>query len=190
MNQHRSLELPPQRVALTVNDVALLDRAGAFDDYGKVELNEGDLLYVNAQYRRHMVVKSELAYRLRRAREGAGSPLFVGTEGSVALSDHDLPQPDILVTDAADGDGAVPGSSIALLIEVADTTLAFDLGRKARIYARAGVPEYWVADVNGRVIHQLWRPESEGCAERRSMAFGAPVTAITVSDLTVPTTSL
>jgi hypothetical protein len=41
----------------------------------------------------------------------------------------------------------VPVSSVALIVEVADTTLDFDLGPKAELYAAAGVPEYWVIDL-------------------------------------------
>ena len=41
-------------------------------------------------------------------------------------------------------------------MEISDTTLAFDLGTKARLYARAGIPEYWVVDVTGQriVVHR------------------------------------
>jgi len=190
MTRQFAIEVPPQRIPLTVENVMLLQNGGAFDDYGKVELIDGELLYMNAQFRRHMVLKSELAYRIRRALEAIGNPLFVGTEGSVALSDHDLPQPDILLTSAPEGDGAIPGASIALLIEVADATLPFDLGRKARMYAAAGMPEYWVVDVQGAVIHQLWSPAGCEFGERRTIRFGEPVSAITIGGLVVDTAKL
>ena len=190
MNQQLPLAAPPQRVPLTVRDVELLDRQGAFDGYGKVELIGGKLLYVNAQYRRHMIVKSELAYRLRRALEGTGSTLFVGTEGSVALSDHDLPQPDVLITAELDGDGAVPGHSIALLVEIADSTLPFDLSRKAVTYACGSVPEYRVVDVQAGIIHQMWSPAGEAFRKRRETPVGNPVRSATLPGLMVETTGL
>src|SRR5207302_8036805 len=42
------------------------------------------------------------------------------------------------------------GDELSLVIEVADTTLQFDTTIKRDLYARAGVPEYWVLDINGR----------------------------------------
>src|SRR5579863_7440138 len=45
---------------------------------------------------------------------------------------------------------------ILMVVEIADSTLFFDLGKKALLYARAGIPEYWVLDVNGRrmIVHR------------------------------------
>ena len=50
-------------------------------------------------------------------------------------------------------------------MEVSDTMLGFDLSTKARLYARHGVPEYWVMDVNGRCLHRHRGPSPEGYAE-------------------------
>jgi len=190
MNEVSALSLPPQRLPLRVSDVDMLHKRGAFADYGRVELIEGELLYMNAEYRPHMFVKSEFAYRVRRAVEALGSALFVGIEGSVALSDHDLPQPDIILTSAAHGEGPVPGASVALAIEVSDTTTDYDLGRKLRIYARGGIPEYWVLDLAERVIHQLATPTRVDFATRRHIPFGEPIAALTIPGLTVPTDRL
>ena len=49
--------------------------------------------------------------------------------------------------------GPVRLETVVLIAEVADTTLATDLGEKATLYARHGVPEYWVIDVEGRMLH-------------------------------------
>jgi Uma2 family endonuclease len=54
-------------------------------------------------------------------------------------------------------ESANPGpSDVRLLVEISDTTLAFDLGTKARLYARAGIREYWVVDIAGQriVVHR------------------------------------
>jgi Uma2 family endonuclease len=48
---------------------------------------------------------------------------------------------------------------VLLLIEVSDSTLSFDLRTKVPLYARTGVPEVWVVDVNAGVIHRFRRPE-------------------------------
>ena len=48
------------------------------------------------------------------------------------------------------------GNELLLVIEISDTSLAFDLGRKATLYAKAGVREYWVLDIGRRrlVVHR------------------------------------
>ena len=190
MNYHTPVEMGPLPVRLRVKDVVLLDAGGAFRDYGRIELIEGELLYMNAQFRPHMFAKDELAYRIRQALEANGIDLFVGTEASVHLSDHDLPQPDIILTSEARGDGPVPGDSVRLLVEVADTTLDHDLGRKAAMYASAHVAEYWVVDLNGRVIHRLANPDGGHFDRHDEIAFGQPIDAVTIPGLTVATDRL
>lgn len=177
-------------IKLRVADYELLDHAGAFDRIGRTELIDGLVYAMNPQYRPHGFVKDELAYRLRRALEALGSPLHVATEQSIAIEPVSEPQPDIILTSEPRGIGAIPVGSVALLIEVADSTARFDLDEKARIYAAAGVPEYWVANVNARVIHQMWSPEGEVYAERREVAFGERINAATLHGITVETRDL
>jgi Uma2 family endonuclease len=177
-------------IKLRVQDYLLLDQAGAFRTWGKTELIEGIVYAVSPQHRPHGFVKDELAYRLRRALETRESPLHVATEQSVAMAPFSEPQPDIILTTAPRGPGAIPVDTVSLLVEVADSTVRFDLGDKARAYAVAGVPEYWVADVNARVIHQMSSPEGEIHAERREVAFGEVVEAMTIMGLKVETEGL
>ena len=87
-------------------------------------------------------------------------------------------------------DCAVGTEVVILVVEVAATTLVRDLNRKRRVYARAGVPEYWVVDVAARVIHQLWSPAADTYAARREIPFGTQIEAATVPGLTVATASL
>ena len=172
---------------LTVDEFLLLDREGAFGDR-RTELFEGEVYYMSPKHRPHAQAVTELVVALAKALEG--SELSVLSDISVRLSDHDVPEPDIAVTDAPEGDGILPLESVKLLIEVADSTLAQDMGLKAALYAGAGVPEYWVVDVNGRAIHQMWSPEPDGYAERREVAFGKPIVAKTIEELPVETTGL
>lgn len=174
---------------LTGADYALLAAAGAFGD-ARTELVDGDVLLMSPQYRPHGFVKDELAFALRLSLRQLESSLAVATEVSVSLSEHDMPAPDIALTTEPRGAGAMPLASLMLAIEVSDTTLEHDLGRKAELYAGAAIPEYWVADVNGRVIHQFWRPADGVYAEQRTTAFGEPLKAVTIPDLEIATTAL
>lgn len=101
-----------------------------------------------------------------------------------------MPEPDIAVTAEPEGEGLIPLSSLALIVEVADTTLRTDLGRKAKIYAREGVAEYWVVDVRKALIHQLWAPVDGVYAERRELPFGTRIDSATIESRSIVTDTL
>lgn len=179
-----------QKARLCVNDFLLLDKSGAFAGEKRTELIEGDVYYMNAQYRPHARVKAKLYDELRDWVRSSGSALTVMIETTVAMPPHNAPEPDLILTREPDGDGPIPVASVALLIEVSDTTLEGDLGVKAMTYAAQGVPEYWVADVNGRVIHQMWGAGVSGYTGRRAVAFGGGVVAATMQNLEIDTSVL
>ena len=180
----------PQIATLTVNDFVLLDRSGAFDRYHKSELINGRIIVVNAQYSEHLTVKIEMLLRLNDALKVLGTGPQVWSEGSVDMSPDGLPEPDLFITDTRPTTGAVRLETVVLIAEVADTSLALDLGDKAELYARHGVPEYWVIDVQGRVVHQMWAPGAGGYAERREVALGERVEAVTIGGLGVDTSDI
>lgn len=177
-------------VGLRVREYERLADAGAFDGIGRTELVNGTVYAMSPQYRAHGYARDELAYRIRRVLETMSSPLRVATEQSVDVAEHSEPQPDIILTTEARGDGAIPVASVALLVEVSVSTRAFDLGDKAVVYAGAGVPEYWVFDVRAATIHQLWSPGADGYGERREVALGERVEAVTIGGLRVDTSDI
>jgi Uma2 family endonuclease len=177
-------------VKLRVEDYLMLDEVGAFDAYGRTELIEGEIVYMNAHHRPHARIKSRLHVLLANELAKRDDGLEALVEGSVSMPPYNVPEPDIAVTAEPEGKGLIPLSSLALIVEVADTTLKNDLGRKAEIYAREGVPEYWVVDVNGGVIHQMWAPSKGVYSERQDIAFGDTIVVKTITDLKVDTTNL
>ncbi len=189
MNAPFRIMTTPEKVRLRVEDFLLLDQSGAFADYTKTELIEGEIYVMNAQYSRHAQAKTDLAFALMQALSATGSDLRVTVEVATRIGEHSLPEPDIVLTSHR-GEGVVPLETVALIVEVSDTTLGIDMGRKLRIYAEAGVPEYWVVDVEGRVIHQMWGPSGEGYMERREHRFGAVIEAATLSGVMVDTNSV
>jgi len=185
MTEHRPLESGPLRVRLRVEDYLLLDQAGAFDSYAKTELIDGRIIGMNAQHRPHALVKIRLYDRLRDALQAMGSPLLAMIEAGTTLSNENLVEPDLVLTSEPEGTGFIPLHTVALILEVADTSLVFDLGEKAALYARHGVPEYWVADVQAQVIHQMWLPEGDTYTHRREVPFGEQLASATVADLRI-----
>lgn len=190
MTELLPLNTSPLPVKLRVEDYLLLDESGAFQPYRKTELIDGEVYFVNAQHRPHALAKAELYDALRDALRGLNSSLRPLTEASVELSSHDAPEPDIVLTSEPRGEGLIPLASVALIVEISDTTVSGDLKRKASIYARAGVVEYWVVDLNARQIHQLWAPHDDAYTERRQIAFGERLDAVTIAGLALETGAL
>ena len=190
MAEQLPLNTSPLPVKLRVEDYLALDDLGAFQDYAKTELIEGEIIFMNAQHRPHARVKSNLYLILAAALRDSHPELGALVEVSISAPPHNVPEPDIVGTSQPNGDGLVPLDSVKLIVEVADTTLRNDLERKAALYARLGVPEYWVADVNGRVIHQMWALRGEGYGERGEAAFGERIAAATIPGLALETNEL
>ncbi|HLL30553.1 MAG TPA: Uma2 family endonuclease [Allosphingosinicella sp.] len=74
----------------------------------------------------------------------------------------------------------LPLDAVALVVEVSDASIAFDLGDKAVLYARHGDLEYWVLDLNTAQLHQFWTPRETGYGEARSVDLGGRIESITI----------
>jgi Uma2 family endonuclease len=181
------LDTTPVPLKLRIEDYETLDQAGAFADYAKTELIEGEIYFVNAQHRPHALLKMELYDRLRDWLRNSQSPLRPLVEAAVAMPPYSAPEPDIALASEPMGQGMIPLASLSLVVEVADTSLDQDLGRKVGMYARHQVTEYWVADVKARVIHQMWAPANETYREHQTIAFGSPLKSATISGLEIDT---
>jgi Uma2 family endonuclease len=93
-------------------------------------------------------------------------PALVGTarvlvQLPLAAGEYSEPEPDIAVVPIDEPRDRHPQRALHV-IEVADSTVRLDLGRKARIYAAAGVPVYWVIDLPGDVVHVHTDPTPDG----------------------------
>jgi Uma2 family endonuclease len=86
----------------------------------------------------------------------------VYVQSTLHLSKWSAPEPDIVVTRGGSGRWEAPlTGDILLVIEVADTTVGYDMGTKVPLYERAGVPEVWVVDREGRQVHVFRQSATE-----------------------------
>jgi Uma2 family endonuclease len=180
----------PALLRITAAQFSVMVEAGAFTGDRGVELRGGLLYETTPQHVPHLRAKSELHEALLDALRALGSPLRVASEGSVLLGEGEVPQPDLIVWEPVQVRGPVPGERVRLVVEVSDTTLTDDLGRKRALYAAASVPEYWVVDVLGRAIHQHWAPADGAYGRSAVVPFGEAVRSATLAGLVVPTAAL
>ena len=163
---------------------------GALAGFPRIELRDGVLCQMNPQYRPHLLAKSVVYDALRDALRDLGSSLGVASEGSVRIGEREVPMPDVFVWDVHRGAGPVPVEHVRLVVEVSDTTLEDDLGRKRQVYAAGAVPEYWVVDLPGRTIRQYWAPVDGSYAGEAVVPFGERLSAVTLTGLCIDTTPL
>lgn len=177
---------PATRKRFTRGDCEFLERSGLLT--GRYELIDGDILTPMPQKNRHALAVLRLAlwlasvFGVERAR----------SQATVELGPHNLPEPDgFALREPIPTDQDYPDADdLALVVEVSDTTLADDLGVKARLYASAAIAEYWVLDIAGRRVIVHREPSAEGYAQTLAYAtdealapLAAPESPIAVAAL-------
>lgn len=164
---------------------------GAFAGNARTELIEGEIWVVNSVHRWRARVMAQIHLALVAAIRDAGLDLEVLLAGSVWMGNFSVPEPDLSVIPISDEDDRAIGlQELKLAIEISDSTLRADLGRKATLYASHNVPEYWVIDRDGAQVIQHLDPAGDVYATVRKIAFGEDVAAATIPGLRVPTITL
>lgn len=145
---------------LSVADIYALQEAGIIPDDEHFELIEGEIVpMAAAKFSHHEWMKSRLNEALVLAKP-ADTALFV--EPSVALSDSTFVEPDLAVWSRAIESQDVRGPDLLLVIEVAVSSIGYDLRVKSGLYAEAGVREYWVVDAIRKTIRVHRDPAAAG----------------------------
>ena len=102
----------------------------------------------------------------------------IAPETTVRLSEDTYLEPDIVVYARATGLGGLTGSSVLLVVEIAESSLRYDMGRKAALYAGFGVRELWVVDAVKLTARVFRDPVAEGYRDSRDFAASAPLTPL------------
>lgn len=187
-------EPAPNRIRWTRAQCDAMREAGILT--GRYELIDGEILIKMGQNPPHSAALTLLMAWLA----GVFGARHVRIQSTIDVSAVDPtyaePEPDAAVTaePATAYPDRHPGPSDLLLIaEVADTTLRFDLTTKARLYARAGIKEYWVLDLTGRSLYVHRSPGAEGYGEivrydagEMVAPLARPDAAVRVMDLLPP----
>ena len=171
------------RRAFTVEDISRMIEAGVIREDEKFELIEGEIVMMAAKGIVHERIKSALLIAVARALPG---DLTVGVEATLQLTNTIMLEPDIAVfprelfKKSSVGFAQLDPGEAYLVIEVAASSLAYDKGLKARLYARHRVREFWVVDANERATWVHTGPSGDGWS---SVVKWGPQDALTTSAL-------
>ena len=157
-----ALPIEPLRKLWTRDQCEQLEQAGLLDQQ-RLELVDGELINKMGKNRPHVVV---LAYIMHWLFQTFGKEA-VNSECPIDVAPEDYPtnepQPDLIVfkqpSNFLSSQNPRP-QDLHLVIEVSDTSLYFDLTKKAALYARAGIVEFWVLDVAGRKLFVHREPQA------------------------------
>jgi len=154
----RPMETLEQR-RFTVEEYHLMGEAGILAPGERVELIRGVIRQMSPKRRKHVVAATKVFTVFFKALEGRAT---VYLEAPLGLEDLDSePEPDIVVCSNPDVESyGTPETKALLVIELADSSLRYDMTEKAALYADAQIPEYWVVNLVDRVLEVHRRPQN------------------------------
>ncbi|MBD0257207.1 MAG: Uma2 family endonuclease [Cytophagales bacterium] len=139
------------RVAFTIEQFQRMGQSGIFAPEQRLELIHGEILEMSPIGIRHAAAVD----RLTALFSSVNRQCIVRGQNPIQLSGTSLPQPDVTLLRRRDDfyEKAYPEpADVLLVVEVADTSLAYDRDVKVPLYAQAGIPEVWIMDLNKREL--------------------------------------
>ena len=127
-------------------------------DVKHIELLEGEIYQMSPVGPKHNYKVMQLTHRFT---EQLGKQAIVQVQGPVRLSDGSEPQPDFALLRLPQEqyqDRLPRAEDLLLLVEISDSTLEYDCKDKLPVYAEAGVPEYWIINLNENVLEVYREP--------------------------------
>lgn len=193
MNEMRPGPVPRQRATTqtadglprlkwTVEEFDALAEHGFFTENDRVELIGGEFVPMSPKGNRHEVVRGELG---RWISDHLPKDIKIYFEPGWRADPNNYFEPDIVIFPAQIGLENLSGPDILLIIEIAVSSLSFDLELKAKIYAGLGVREYWVVDAKTLETMVHLEPGAQGYGKVASVAPSETLAPLALPALTV-----
>jgi Uma2 family endonuclease len=168
------------RRCFSVAEIEEMIRAGIIDEDERIELIGGEVVPMSPKGARHEGVKIELNRFFQRV---APDHLAIAPATTLRLDRHTFLEPDFCVFRRDLDLAALDGAAVLLAVEVADSSLHYDKGRKIGVYAAYGVREVWVIDARRATIWSHRRLGAQGYAEIVEHATDESVTPMLAPEL-------
>jgi Uma2 family endonuclease len=150
-----AVKLTPRR--LTVDEYDRMGEVGILTEDERTELIDGEIVCMSPIGGPHVEAVMKLNHLLVNA---AGAEWRVSVQNPISLPPHAEPQPDFSLVRARRYGRSLPrAEDVLLVIEVSDSSLAYDREIKLPLYAAAGIVEAWIIDINSGAIVRYRQPE-------------------------------
>jgi len=180
-----AVEVVAARRLFTREEYHRMAEVGILKPTDRVELIRGEIVEMSPIGRRHYAFVNNFTQLLVVRLAGRA---IVAIQGPIVLADDTEPEPDVAIIRRR----SVPykereayAEDVLLLIEVAESSLSYDRSTKLRLYAEAGIPEYWVVDCVAESIEVHRTPEAGGYRDVSRVAGGATVALQAFPDVTL-----
>ncbi len=147
----------------SVAEIEAMVQAGVIEEDERLELIGGEVVPMSPKGNRHELLKTSLT---RLWSKQAPDDIFLAQETTFRLDEDTFLEPDFVFYRKAIGLVNLKPETALLAAEIADSSLGYDLGHKARLYATFGVRELWVIDAVKLETHIHRRPGIEGYQEK------------------------
>ena len=174
----------PSPYRFSVEEFYKLGEVGIFHPRDRVELLDGEIIVMSPIGLRHVQAVSWINECLveqhrRRYMVSPGNPVW--------LNEHSEPQPDMMLVPRVRKLERHPRpEDVFLLVEVSDTSLAYDRERKFAAYAKAGVREYWIVNLQQDIFEVFRQPADGKYQVALTFAPGQTLSPLAFEDVTVP----
>ena len=172
-----------ERRKFTVDEYFRMVEAGILQAKEKVELIEGEILLMPPMGPPHF---GGVTRHARVFISQAANRFSVLVQGPVHLDEHTAPEPDIILAKFRDDDYSFAHATpedILLIVEVADSSLAYDREVKAHIYGRFNIPETWVLNLPGDCLERFTEPGPGGYGQHTVLRRGDKIRPVALPDL-------
>jgi len=178
------IEALRQRYRFTVKDFYRMAEEGILGADTRAELIDGDVIEMPPIGPSHATVVTRISTALTRMVEDRAQ---IRTQLPIHLGEMDEPEPDVCIVKPNDVyyHRHPDASDVLLVIEVSDSSAAYDRIKKGRIYSRAWIPEYWIIDIPASRLEVYRSPGHEGYAEKRELRRDDSVSCMALPDLTI-----
>ena len=177
----RTATTKPKRRLFTTDEYHRMGEVGILGPDERLELIDGVIYIMSPIGDRHYITVNLFTRLLVIA---LGIRAVVSIQNPVKLAPIQEPEPDVVVLRAEAIRSGVPTpADVLLVIEVADSTLRMDRGRKLVRYAHAGIPEYWIVNLRTDQIEVYREPFGDGYRESRVARRGERVSLLAFPDV-------
>jgi Uma2 family endonuclease len=178
------------RHQFTVREYARMREAGILLEDARVELLDGEIYVMSPIGAFHVGLVNKLNHLLMQQ---VGAVGIVSIQNPIRLNDYSEPQPDIAILSPRDDfytTALATPDDVLLLIEIADSSLAYDREEKLPRYARAHISEVWIIDANRASIEQYTQPIQDEYTQVRKVLYGNHITSAQLPQIIIDTKQL
>jgi Uma2 family endonuclease len=177
------LPAPFMRHRMKADDYQRLGEVGVLAPDARVELIDGEIIQMAPIGSRHFAMVNRLDVLLKQA---VGDRALVAVQTSFRLDDYSEPQPDLALyrprADFYAGALPIPADTL-LVVEVADSSARYDRLIKLPMYARRGVPELWIVDLDAGLLRMYREPQGDDYLHANATSMPGAVGIVALPDV-------